>query len=283
MSDLSVIIIAHDVRDEVLAAWASVEACADGVDVEGFLIDNGSRDGTSDAVRERFGWVHVVELGHNAGIPARNEGLRRARGRHVMFLDSDARLRPGSLPALAGVLDADASVGLVGPRLVNPDGSLQLSTRRFPPLMLPFLRRGPLARRFEQGPTVRRHLMADEPHDRQREVEYVLGACMYFRREVPERIGEIDRRIWYGHDDADWSFRVREAGWRVLYVPEAVVEHDYRRTSAANPLSLFSLRFLLAHVHFQRKWWRRRPKLIAEGAEMDRRAASERARARPPA
>jgi N-acetylglucosaminyl-diphospho-decaprenol L-rhamnosyltransferase len=272
MTDVTIVIIAHDVRDEVLRAWASVDAGRDGLEVHGVLVDNGSSDGTADAVRREVPWVEVVELATNEGLPARNHGLRRARGRHVMFLDSDAALVPGSLSTLVRALDDDPSIGLVGPRLTNADGSLQLSTRRFPPLMLPFLRRGPLARRFEEGPTIRRHLMADDDHERRRDVEYVLGACMLFRRDVAESVGEIDGRIWFGHDDADWCFRIREAGWRIVYVPEATVVHDYRRTSASNPFSLFSLRFLLAHLHFQRKWWRRRRALMAQGREMDRRA-----------
>jgi GT2 family glycosyltransferase len=267
--DVSIIVIAHEVRDEVLACFESVELHTGDVSVECFLVDNGSADGTVEAVAARYPEVEIVALETNEGVPARNHGLRRARGRHRMFLDSDALLTPGALRTMADVLDENPEIGLVGPRLIYPDGGLQLSTRRYPPVMLPLLRRPPLDRFFEDGPTIRRHLMAGEAHDRRRRVEYVLGACQMFRAEAQAAAGEIDERIWYGHDDADWCFAIREAGWDVLYVPDAEVVHNYRRTSTQRPLSRLALRQLAAHVHFQRKWRARRAALIDAGRAMD--------------
>lgn len=267
--DVSIIVIAHEVRDEVLACLSSVEEYAGDVSYEVILVDNASSDGLAPAVAERFPAVETIVLPTNEGLPARNHGLRRARGRHRMFIDSDALLRPGALRTMIGALDDDPSIGLVGPRLIYPDGSLQLSTRRFPPLLLPLLRRPPLGRFFEDGPTIRHHLMAGEAHDRTRRVEYVLGACQVFRAEAQAAAGEIDERIWFGHDDADWCFSMREAGWEILYLPDAEVVHDYRRTSAKQPLSSFALRQLAAHVHFQQKWVRARRRLIAQGRAMD--------------
>ena len=110
------------------------------------LVDNGSTDGTAAAVAEAFPAAEVVRLPRNIGVAARNEGLRRASGRLRMFLDSDARLTPGALADLVGYLDANAGVGLVGPRLVYEDGTLQLSARRYPPVLVPLPPRPPLGR-----------------------------------------------------------------------------------------------------------------------------------------
>jgi GT2 family glycosyltransferase len=191
-----------------------------------------------------------------------------------MFIDSDATVTPGALQAMVAVLDGEPRVGLVGPRLVYPAGGLQLSARRYPPTLLPFLRRPPLSRWLDDGPTVRRHLMADDPPKGRRRVEYVIGACQMFRAEAQAAAGEIDGHIWYGHDDADWCFAIREAGYDVVYLPEATVVHDYRRSSASNPFTLLALRYLRAHVYFQWKWLRRRRALVAAGRAMDREAAS---------
>jgi hypothetical protein len=191
-----------------------------------------------------------------------------------MFIDSDAALTAGALQTLVQVLDEHPEVGLAGPRLVYRDGSLQLSTRRFPPLLLPLLRRPPLGRWLEHGRAVREHVMDGEPHDRRRRVEYVLGACQVFRPEAQAAAGGIDRRIWFGHDDADWCFTMRMAGWDIAYVPDAVVVHDYRRSSAAKPVSRHSLRQLQAHLYFQAKWRRHRARLRAEGRAMDAEAAA---------
>ncbi len=271
--DVSIIVIAHQVRDEVLRCLASVYEHSAPMRVQCILVDNASTDGTADAVATLFPEVEVVRRPTNEGIPARNYGLRAARGRYRMFLDSDAALTAGALETLVDILEDSPGVGLVGPRLVYLDGRLQLSTRRYPPLLLPLLRRGQLKRAFQDHPVIRRHLMADDRHDHRRSVEYVLGACMLFSDQVQAAVGEIDTRIWYGHDDADWCFRIREAGLDVVYAPEAEVVHDYRRTSASRPVSMLALRFLVAHIYFQRKWWTRRPRLLAEGAEMDRQAS----------
>jgi len=273
-TDVSAIIICHNVRDEVLACLAAIAAHSAPLVVETIVVDNCSADGTVDAVTRAHPDCHIIELSRNEGLPARNHGLRRARGRHRMFIDSDAMLGPGALATLVGVLDGDPTVGLVGPRLVYPDGRLQLSTRRFPPLLLPILRRPPLGRFFEDGPTIRRHLMADDGHDRRRRVEYVIGACQVFRADAQRAAGEIDRHIWFGHDDADWCFRIRQAGYDIVYVPEAEVVHDYRRTSARNPISVFALRQLAAHGYFQWKWRKARRRLMEEGRRMDAETAS---------
>jgi GT2 family glycosyltransferase len=242
--------------------------------VETVLVDNASADGTAEAVADEFPDTRVIRLSRNEGLASRNHGLRVARGRLRMFLDSDALLTAGALPSLAAFLEQHPGVGLVGPRLVYPDGTLQLSTRRFPPLLLPFLRRPPLARFFEGGQTIQRHLMAAESHENAREVEYVLGACQLFRDTAQEAAGEIDAWMFFGHDDADWSFRMRLAGFKIAYCPEATVIHDYRRSTAKRPVSSMALRFFWVYYRFQWKWRRERRQLIDEGRRMDERGGT---------
>lgn len=270
--DVSIIVITYNAAGLLSECLDSVRRSAGDVRVEIIVVDNGSTDGSAEMVTRSFPEVRLVRLPSNEGLPARNHGLRIAGGRHRMFLDSDAELTVGALPALVAELDDHPETGLVGPRLVYPDGRLQLSTRRYPPLLLPVLRLPGLADRFEGGRTMRRHLMADDPHDVRRPVEYVLGACQLFRAEAQAAAGEIDRRIWFGHDDADWCFRIREAGYQVMYLPDAQVVHHYKRAAAARPLSMHTLRFLGAHLYFQAKWRGRRRKLRSEGAAMDREA-----------
>ena len=243
------------------------------VKAEVILVDNASRDGTAEAVAEAFPKAEVVALAANVGVAARNAGLRRARGRLRMFLDSDARLTAGALPELVGYLDANAGVGLVGPRLVSEDGTLQLSARRFPHPP-PAADAPPSARRlFEDSALVRRHLMADERHDLTREVEYVLGACQLFTAEAQAAAGEIDPWIFFGPDDVDWCLRIRRSGLRVVYHPAATVVHGYRRSFAAQPGSRIALRHCsTAFARFQWAWRGQRARLVQEGREMDARA-----------
>jgi GT2 family glycosyltransferase len=272
--DVTVIVVAHDVREEVLACFASVERHAAPATYELLLVDNASADGTAAAAAETFPAAEIVRLPRNVGVAARNEGLRRAKGRTRMFLDSDARLTAGALPELVAYLDAHPQVGLVGPRLVYEDGSPQPSARRFPPPLLPLMRRPPLDRLFGRSRWVRRHLMADEPHDRTREVEYVLGACQLFTARAQAAAGKIDERIFFGPDDIEWCLGVRAAGLQVVYHPAATVVHGYRRTSASRPYSRVALAHVGAFARFQWKWRRDRARLVREGREMDERASS---------
>jgi GT2 family glycosyltransferase len=270
---VSVVVVAHSVRRELEACLGSIREHA-AVPVETFLVDNASTDDTREWVRREHPETTVVPLPENLGVAARDHGLRRARGRYTMFLDSDARLTPGALPALVRALDDNPGWGLVGPRLEGEDGALQLSCRRYPPLLLPLLRRPPLGRWLERGATVRRHLMADADHDRARPVVYVLGACQLFRTSLARAAGPFDDRVFLGWDDADWCIRIRDAGGAVVYYPHAIVVHAYRRLTARRPLSRAAWRQLRAHVYFQRRYGRRRRELIRLGAELDREAAS---------
>jgi GT2 family glycosyltransferase len=225
-------------------------------------------------VREAHPEVELVELPENVGVAARDHGLRRSESPYTMFLDSDAALTDGALPALVAALEEHETWGLVGPRLAYDDGDLQLSTRRYPPLTLPLLRRPPLSRFFEDGATVRRHLMADDDHTRTRPVLYVLGACQLFRTSLARIAGPFDDRVFLGWDDADWCFRIRDAGGEIVYFPDATVIHSYRRLTSRKPVSRAAWRQLKAHAYFQWRYRRRRRELIALSERLDRAAAA---------
>jgi GT2 family glycosyltransferase len=272
VNDGTVIVITYNDRDAVLRCMQSVRDHAGGQRVHCVVVDNGSTDGTPAALRDAFPEVELVELGSNHGFPARNHGLRRAQGRWRMFLDSDAYLTDGALPALLACLERHPEIGLVGPRLVYPDGAPQPSARRFPPAGLPLLRRPPLSAFVRSSRAVDHHLMTDVAFDRLREVEYVLGACQLFTSEAQKRAGEIDERIFYGPDDADWCLRVRRNGLKVAIEPAATVVHEYRRRSAARPVSALALRHLRDFAYFQRKWWPHRAWLRDESRGIEARA-----------
>lgn len=269
---VSIVIVAHSVRQELERCLGSICDHA-ALPVEIFLVDNASTDDTREWAHEAHPEVELVELPANIGVAARDHGLRRARGEFTMFLDSDAALTAGALNAMVDGLRANPGWGLVGPRLVYDDGELQLSTRRFPPLLLPLLRRPPLERFFEDSAIVRRHLMADDDHSRARSVLYVLGACQLFRTSLARIAGPFDDAVFLGWDDADWCFRIRDAGGEIVYFPDATVIHSYRRLTRKQPVSRAALRQLQAHARFQLKYLRRRRDLMRLADELDREAS----------
>jgi N-acetylglucosaminyl-diphospho-decaprenol L-rhamnosyltransferase len=265
-------VVAHSVRDELERCLGSIRRHA-GVPVTTILVDNASRDDTRSWVRAAHPEVRVIELERNLGVAARDYGLRESLTPYTLFLDSDAALTPGALPALVEALEANPAWGLVGPRLVYDDGTLQRSARRFPPRLLPLLRRPPLDRVFEHRRTVSRHLMTDFDHETTRPVLYVLGACQLFRTALARVAGPFDDRVFLGWDDADWCFRIRDAGGEVVFVAEATVVHSYRRQTRRRPVSRAAWRQLRAFVYFQRMYGARRRELIELSRRLDDRSS----------
>jgi GT2 family glycosyltransferase len=255
--EITVGIVAWNAADHLRRGLPALRAALAGIDAQVVVVDNGSTDGTAEALAEHP-WVEVLHNARNDGLtPGRNQVLDRRRGRRVLMLDADTEPRPGSVRTLLDYLDAHPHVGLVGPRLIDPDGSLQLSCRRFPPARLPFLRRPPLSGVFEHRRTVNRHLMRDYDHAAPRPVDWVMGAAQCFRAEVLPAVGRYDERIFsHGGEDTDWCLRVWQAGWQAHYVPEAVVVHAYSHVSRRRPFSRPGRRAVVDYFYMQ--WKHRR-------------------------
>jgi len=230
--EVSVVVVAWRAKDDVLACLASLEEHA-GVAYEAIVVDDASGDGTPEAVGARFPAATVVAKPVNEGLSkGRNDALPHVRGRYVLMLDADTLVTPGAIPRLVRTLEEQPEVGLVGPRLVYPDGRLQLSCRRWPPFLIPLLRRGPLARLLPDPPVHRRHLMSDWDHAQERPVVYVIGAAQMWRADLPQQIGRYDENVSsYGGEDVDWCLRVWAAGLQVRYVPDAAIVHVFQQAT----------------------------------------------------
>lgn len=261
-------IIAHSERRELERCLGRIREHA-GAPVQVILVDNASTDGTPQWVERAHPEVELIRLEQNLVYSARNLGLERAAGRYTMFLDSDAMLTDGALPAMVRALDGHPSWGLVAPRLVNPDGSIQLSCRRFPPRSLPLIRRPPLSRFLEDSRPVRWHLMADADHTVTQPVLYAISACHLFRTELGKSLGGLDEAFGRGGgEDIDWCIRIWDAGFEVVYLPEATVVHEYRRRTRKSPLSRAALSHLRAFAALQWRYRKRRRELVNWNEEM---------------
>ena len=250
--EVTIIVIAHSAREQLERCFDSIRQYAS-MPVQPILVDNASTDDTRTWVRAEHPEVELIELSENVGDTSRNYGLERAKGRYTLFLDSDAALTEGALPAMVAAMDEHPEWGLMAPRLVYDDGSLQYSCRRFPPLALPLLRRPPLARYFDDSAPVRRHLMTDFGYDKVRPILYAISACHLFRTGLADKAGAFDPRGWGGVSAADaaWCVRFWEVGETVVFFPHATVIHSYRRTSARRPVSRGSWTHLKSFVSFQ--------------------------------
>lgn len=224
---VSIIILTWNSERHIGACLASLDRGLDTYSSEVIVIDNGSSDLTCSVIREAWPGVQLVTNSENRGVaPARNQGIRLAQGKYLLILDDDTVVQPGALDCLTRYMEDQPGTGLCGPRLTGADGELQLSCRRFPTLTYKLARRlpGALARKVTSEAE-----MADWDHRSIRAVDYVIGACQLIRRSALQDVGLYDERIFYGPEDVDLCLRLQQAGWSVVYNPEAVVVHEERR------------------------------------------------------
>ncbi len=225
---LSVIVVSHNTRELLRRCLASVErsVAGDGVEAEIIVVDNASTDGTLAMVRAEFPAVRLIESGGNRGFAAGNNlGLARARGRALLLLNPDTEVEDGAIGTLLGVLEADPALGVVGPALRYPDGSPQESRRRAPGPLTPFLESTLVQQYWPRNRVLDRYYVADRPGDRRQDVDWLTGACLLVRRRAVERAGGLDESFFMYSEELEWCLRLRAAGWRIAYEPEATVVH----------------------------------------------------------
>jgi GT2 family glycosyltransferase/lipopolysaccharide/colanic/teichoic acid biosynthesis glycosyltransferase len=252
---VSVVIVSYNSARVIEACLESLAAEAAAGVIEAIVVDNASADDTVERVRKGFPWAAVIagreNLGYSKGV---NAGIRRARGRYLLILNPDTVVRRGAIQKLLDFAERTPDAGIVGPRLVFHDGTVQLSCRRFYTLAVLVLRRTPLGRIFKHARPVREHLMLDFDHASTREVDWVLGAAMFVRREAIESVGMMDERFFLYFEDVDWCYRMMQKGLKVYYLADAVIEHGYKRESAQTVLNRSFAAHLVSLFRYYEKW-----------------------------
>ena len=242
---VSVLIVSLDTKEYLARCLEALTRGADAITTEIIVVDNGSTDGTQRLVAERFPTVQVIQSASNVGFgAANNRGARTARGRALLLLNSDCDLRPGALPRMAAELARDSAVGAVFPRLVNADGTLQPSIHGGLPSLAGlvgdvfFL--SALRHRVYRTRVLNRWLLRSERrrHAASRDVAWGGAACMLIRREAWDAVGGFDERFFMYWEDVDLCKRLREAGHRLRYIPDAVAVHHWGKSTAQRPASM---------------------------------------------
>ncbi len=268
MIDLSIVIVSWNVRDLLQRCLESIYASvarpagddsrSQGVECEISVVDNASIDGSVGMVRDRFPEIQVVANRANRGFPAaNNQGIELSRGRYVLLLNPDTEVMGDALRALTVFADRHQTVGMIGPQLLNPDGSVQPSRRRFPSLAIAFIEStwlqpkvstcgSPGLSRCLTAPTHRmleRYYLADRAADLVQDVDWITGAAMFARRKAIDDVGLMDEGFFMYSEELDWCRRFRENGWRIVYLPEAQIVHHIGKSSE----QVVAAR----HIHFQ--------------------------------
>jgi N-acetylglucosaminyl-diphospho-decaprenol L-rhamnosyltransferase len=224
--ELSVVVLSWNTKDLTLACLRALAADGTRRTREVVVVDNGSNDGSADAIAAAHPAVRLVRNAENRGYSGgNNQGAREATGRWLCLLNSDTEVRPGALDALVDWLEAHREYGMAAPRLVNQDGSVQRACMRFPGLATAFVFDMSWARRWPLKLVDDRYYMRDFDHLSSRDVEQPPGACCVIDREEYLAGGGLDEELWLFFNDVDICRRLWKRGRRIRYVAEAEVMH----------------------------------------------------------
>lgn len=204
-------------------------------------------------IESKFPWVQLIKSQENLGFAGgHNECIRRRKGRDVFLLNSDAYVHPGAISLLLAFRNQHPETGIFGPKLLNPDGSLQYSCRSFPNPVATLFRNSLLGKLFPNAKLLSNYLMKDWDHNSVRNVDWVSGAAFYVTEEVIEKVGLFDEAYFMYCEDVDWCWRARKEGFEVSYCPQAVVTHEIG-TSSSKAVAKMIIRFHRSMFRFYAK------------------------------
>lgn len=246
--ELSIIIVNYNCERLLGRCLNSIFVFAPGLEYEVIVVDNASEH--FEEIPKRFPQVKVIRNAVNAGFArANNQGLKAACGRFVLFLNPDTEITKGSLEGMVKYLKVNPGTGVLGPKLVYPDGALQFSCRKFYTVRAILLRRFPFLKLFFGSRALKEHLMSEWDHNVPRDVDWVLAACLMAPRSILLEAGGFDEKYRLYFEDVDLCYRMKQKGLRVMYYPDSIIIHHHRRDSArflspkAVPHIISALRF----------------------------------------
>ena len=225
--DLSIVIVNWNARDYLRKCLKSVYANPDGLGLEIFVVDNSSTDGSPAMLKKEFPGVKVIENKGNPGFgAANNQALKICESDFALILNPDTEISTGALAAMVGFLKQNGKAGAVGAKLLNADGTIQLTcARNFPTLLTEFFWLTTLVRRFPRNRVVGKYLMSYWDHNDKREVDCLSGACIMARLGALKKLDYFDEDYFMYGEDVDLCYRIKKAGWQIWYLPEAEIIH----------------------------------------------------------
>lgn len=240
---LSIIYINYNTRGLLKQSLKHLFWISPALDFEVIVVDNDSTDDSAEMVKCFFPDVKTIKARKNLGYAGgANLGLKQAKGEYVCIFNADIFISGGGLENIVNFLDNNTDVGMVGPKLINADGSLQYSCYRFPKWYTPILRRTFLGKTKFGKKELKRYLMKDFNHAESKNVDWLLGGALIARKSALLEAGNFDARFFLYFEDTDLARKLKKAGYKVVYLPQATFIHLHRRESADMPIiaGLFS-------------------------------------------
>jgi len=244
MLDVSVIIVNWNTKELLKKCLASVYEQKKNINYEVIAVDNGSTDGSVEMVKDEFPEVSIIENSKNRGFAAaNNQGIKIAKGRYVLLLNSDTVVLDNAVAKCVLFADAYPDAAIVGCRVLNPDKTLQPTCFMFPSILNMLLSTSYLYKLFPKSRFFGRERMTWWKRDDVREVDVVTGCFMLVRREAIEQVGAMDEGFFMYGEETDWCYRFKRAGWKTLFTPSAEIIHLHgASTKQVKPLMTLQLR-----------------------------------------
>ncbi len=235
MIELSVIIVNRNVKELLRQCLQSIRSQWPWPDkgLELIVVDNASGDGSAETISADFPDVKLIRNPDNLGFGrACNQGVALSSGRYIMVLNPDTVIRKGLFRSLIEFMDHTPGAGLAGPKVLNADGSLQPTFRRFPTYSnIIFSRKSPLSTILPDNPGSKKYLHQEMPLDRPRQVEALGGVCLILRKEMLKEVGKFDENIFMYLEDTDLCYRAHLKGWESWVVPQAELIHHWGKST----------------------------------------------------
>lgn len=253
LPDLSIIIVNWNVRDLLRDCLLSIERGRGELTLEVIVVDSASSDGSTAMLAAEFPWVTLIACQENVGFPKGNNlGVAKANGRYILLLNPDTAVLGQALTIMWKYVQDHPDVGIVGAQLLNADGSVQSSRRRFPTLATAFFESTWLEPLAPAG-LLTRYYAQDVPDDQTADVDWVTGACMMAPRTAVTAVGGMDEAYFMYSEELDWCRRMKDAGWRVVYLPAAQIIH-YEGKSSEQAIVARHINFQQAKLRYFRKY-----------------------------
>ena len=252
--DVSIVVVAWNVRQLVYDCLKSVYDETEGIRFEVIYVDNASEDGSVEMVAKEFPQVKIIENQENEGfIKANNRAIRISKGRYVLLLNSDTIVLDNAIAKMIAFADKHPDSGAVGCKVLNPDRTLQRSCFMFPSILNMFLSATYLYKIFPRSRFFGREMMTWWDFDDVREVEAVCGCSSLVRREAIDQVGLMDESYFFYGDDPDWCYRFKKHGWKNYFTPEARIIHYGGATTRHMPrvfkLQLYGSNLIFTKLH----------------------------------
>ncbi len=240
MKDICVTLVSTNEKEVIERCLTSLfdDTRESGISFQIVIVDNASTDGTEAMIKEKFPEVVFLSQEKNEGFgKSHNRAIASTEAKYYFILNPDTFFQKGShvLKKMYDFMEAHPKIGMIGPKIFYPDGSLQYSCWRFPTFLQPIASRTSIGKKG-RGKNIADHfLMKDFDHESNRPVDAIMGSAMFVRKAALDVTHGFDDRFWMYFEDIDWCKRLWEAGWPIYYFAEVSLQHVHTRASAKVP------------------------------------------------